>query len=64
MTAADMSTLLNAVTDTFFAVSYPDALTGETRSMIAYVGDRTAPMYSLINGVYLWNSLSMNFIER
>ena len=32
--------------------------------MTAYVGDRTAPMYSLINGVYLWNSLSMNFIER
>ena len=64
MTAADMSTLLNAVTDTFFTVSYPDALTGETRSMTAYVGDRTAPMYSLINGVYLWNSLSMNFIER
>jgi len=64
MTAADISTLLNAVTDTFFTVSYPDALTGETRSMTAYVGDRTAPMYSLINGVYLWNSLSMNFIER
>ena len=64
LAASDMSTLLSAVTDTFFTVSYPDALTGETRSMTAYVGDRTAPMYSLINGVYLWNSLSMNFIER
>ena len=52
------------VTDTFFTVAYPDALTGATREMTAYVGDRTTPMYSLIDGKWLWESLSMNFIER
>ena len=64
MKAAPMSTLLQAVDDVFFDVSYPDAMTGTTRKMTAYVGDRTAPMYSLIDGAYQWNGLSMNFIER
>lgn len=64
LTAEKCSTLLNAVTDTFFTVAYPDALTGATREMTAYVGDRTTPMYSLIDGKWLWESLSMNFIER
>lgn len=64
LTVAKCSTLLNAVTDVFFTVSYPDALTGAVRSMTAYVGDRTSPMYSCINGEPLWEGLSMNFIER
>lgn len=64
LSMAECSTLLNAVDDVFFTVSYPDAKSGTQRSMTAYVGDRTSPMYSLINGVWLWESLSMNFIER
>ena len=64
MKAAPMSTLLQAVDDVIFDVSYPDAMTGTTRKMTAYVGDRTDPMYSLIDVVYQWNGLSMNFIER
>lgn len=64
MKAAPTATLLQAVDDVFFDVSYPDAMTGTTRKMTAYVGDRTAPMYSLIDGVYQWKGLSMNFIER
>lgn len=64
LTVAQCSTLLNAVTDVFFTVSYPDAMTGTARNMTAYVGDRTSPMYSCINNVPLWEGLSMNFIER
>lgn len=64
MKAAPMSTLLQAVDDVFFKVTYPDAMTGSERQITAYVGDRTSPMYSLIDGVYQWNGLSMDFIER
>lgn len=59
-----MSVLLSAVTDVFFEATGPDALTGDNRTMTCYVGDRTAPAYSCINGEPLWESLSMNFIER
>lgn len=59
-----MSVLLNAVTDVFFEATAPDAMTGEDRTMTCYVGDRTAPMYSCLDGIPLWESLSMNFIER
>ena len=58
------SLLLSSVTDEFFKITYPDALTGTTRTMTAYVGDRTAPMYSCIEDKPLWKGLSMNFIER
>ncbi len=58
------SLLLSSVTDEFFKITYPDALTGKSRTMTAYVGDRTAPMYSCIEDKPLWKGLSMNFIER
>ncbi len=58
------STLLNAVKDQFFQITYPDAETGDNRTMTAYVGPRTAPMYSCIEDEPLWEGLSMNFIER
>lgn len=64
MGAAEMSTLLTAMDDTFFEVEFPDARTGQRKTMIAYVGDRTAPMYTLYNGEWLWSGLSANFIER
>lgn len=62
--SSKMSILLNAVTDEFFTINYPDALTGGYKSMTAYVGDRSAPAYTLVNGKWLWSSLSMNFVER
>lgn len=58
------ASLLSAVIDEFFKITYPDALTGKSRTMTAYVGDRTAPMYSCLEGKPLWKGLSMNFIER
>ena len=65
MTSEKMSSLLQAVEDTFFTLNYPDALTGTTRSMTCYVGDRSAPiMRPDVSGAWLWGGLSMNFIER
>lgn len=64
LTPSKCSTLLKAVKDQFFQITYPDAEEGGNRTMIAYVGPRSAPMYSCIESEPLWEGLSMNFIER
>ncbi len=59
----EISTLLNAVKDTFFTVTFPDPQQGMiTKTM--YVGDRTVPAYMYINGEVKWSNLKMNFIEK
>lgn len=60
----DMATLLQSVKDQFFTLEYPDAYEGTRKTITAYVGDRTLPMYTVRNGKVLWEGLSMNFIER
>ena len=59
----ECSTLLKAVKDIFFQVTYPDPALGVvTKTM--YVGDRTSPVYSVINGVVKWSGIKFNLIER
>lgn len=62
--AGAMATLLQSMDDVFFTVEFPDARTGRREIMTAYVGDRTAPMYTMHDGKWLWSGLSANFIER
>ena len=63
LTQAEIQTLLNAVSSVFFTVTFPDPMSGMvTKTM--YVGDRTAPAYSFINGEVKWQGLKMNFIEK
>lgn len=60
----EISALLQAVKDVYFTVTYPDPMVGGNTTKTMYVGDRTAPMYKMTNGVALWEGLSMNFIEK
>ena len=63
--SAEMATLLQAVDDVFFDLTYPDAMTGTDRTMTCYVGDRSSPiMRPETDGKWLWGGLSMNFVER
>lgn len=63
LTQGQISTLLNAVSSVFFTVTFPDPQLGLiTKTM--YVGDRTSPAYSYINGQVKWQDLKMNFIEK
>ena len=63
LTQAETQTLLSAVSSVFFTVTFPDPQSGMiTKTM--YVGDRTAPAYSFINGEVKWQGLKMNFIEK
>lgn len=63
LTQAESSELLNAVSDVFFTVEFPDPQLGMI-SKTMYVGDRTTPAYSYVDGVIKWSGLKMNFIER
>lgn len=63
LTQAEIQTLLSAVSSVFFTVTFPDPELGViTKTM--YVGDRTAPAYSYIDGEVKWQGLKMNFIEK
>lgn len=66
MTDAEISTLLSAVTDVFFDVTYPDPVTAAYKTIICYVGDRTAPVLKFDTGTSqpYWEGLKMNFIEK
>lgn len=61
---AEMSILLNAIQAEEFYLEYPDPFTGTRKTILVYVGDRSAPLYwALEDGTWLWESLSVNFIE-
>lgn len=63
LTQADSSKLLNAIQDVFFSVNYPDPQLGMTTKTF-YVGARTTPVYSYLNGKPVWENMSFSFIER
>lgn len=61
-----LSALMQACTDQFFTLQYPDGMTGTVQSMTCYVGDRSVPVawIDTVNNEILYENLSMNFIER
>jgi uncharacterized protein DUF6711 len=62
LTNAQISTLLTAVSSVFFDVNYPDPMSGGNITKTCYVGNRTSPLFNFNTG--LWESLSMDFIEK
>lgn len=68
LSAADTAKILTSVSDIFFDITYPDAMTGDLRRMRAYVGDRTAPKIKVKmqgdNMTWFWGDLSFNIVER
>lgn len=64
MTSAETSQLLQAISAEYVWVKYPDPYTGGLRTAEFYASDRAAPVYSVIDGKPLWESVSFNLIER
>lgn len=60
----ECSELLKSVKDIFFQVTYPDPMEGRMLTKTFYVGDRSIPALSYIDGEMRWNGLKMNFIEK
>ena len=63
---SEMDTILNAITDAQFSLKYPDPMTGASKTISCYCGDRTAPVYWMptsTNTTWMWSELAVNFIE-
>jgi hypothetical protein len=63
LTADEMRTLLSSMEDVFFPIHYYDPIEGYTTKTF-YVGDRSAPVYSVAGGKIIFKSFSANFIEQ
>ena len=64
MDVQSMSTLLTAMDDVFFQVTYFDIHDGQMRTMTAYASDKTAQMYSYIDGKPVFNEISVTLVEK
>lgn len=64
LTDKQMSQLLKAMDAVFFDIYYFDPFEGHHITKTFYVGDRTAPVYSIANGKIIFKSFSANFIEK
>ena len=64
MDVASMSTLLKAFDDVYFQVTYFDVHDAAMRTATFYSSDKTAQMYSYIDGVPVFNEISLTLIEK
>lgn len=62
LTDAQVATVMQAFNPEYISVKYKDAVLGTTTTKEFYVGDRAAPMYNSLLG--LWESVSFKIIER
>lgn len=61
----DCSVLLKAVESAaFLVVTYPDPKAGAYITKTMYVGDRTAPAFTLEDGKEMWNGIAFDLIEQ
>lgn len=59
-----MATLLQQMRSSFFEINYPDPMTGNNRTITAYVGDRSVPLAINRNGELYWGDLTVVITER
>jgi len=64
LSASDLSTILNSVSDVFFDVTYVDPQTGGNRTASFYVGDRNVGMIDFIKGIARYKDCKFTLIER
>lgn len=60
----ELRQILSAISPVFFTVTYPDPLTGATRTGTFYVGDRNMGVLDYYNGIPRYKDIAFNFIER
>lgn len=64
LSAGDLSTILQAVSPTFFNLTYLDPVTNSNRTASFYCGDRSMGMISFISDVPRYKDLKFTLIER
>lgn len=65
LSRAMLAKLLNSdIKNTTFEFTYPDPYSAtEMVTKECYVGDRTAPMYSMVDGMPMWENISFAVVE-
>lgn len=63
ISAADYSTVLNAVSGVTFSVTYYDPETNGNNTGTFYVSDRQSPMLNFYGGVPTWTGVRFQLIE-
>lgn len=66
MNDEQMSSLLQAISPVFFRLEYPDPKLGVRQTIEVYVEDKSVPIYIFDKQLqqWVWQGLSMDFIER
>lgn len=64
LTNAEISSILTAVYDVFFDIEYPDPQTGTTRTIVAYMDSREAPVLKYSGSTPFWEGLRISLMER
>ncbi|MGS7052279.1 DUF6711 family protein [Legionella pneumophila] len=64
LTWAEMSSILQSMSNVFFDCTYPDPMTGKHETKRMYVGNRPAPFSVMSGGVMYWNGLKLPLTER
>lgn len=60
----EISLILKAISPVFINVEYPDPQEGRVITKNMYAGDKSSPMYCIINGEPKWSGLKFNLIEK
>jgi hypothetical protein len=61
---AHLANLLNAISDVTFEFEYPDPyLASGTSTATCYVVDRTTPIYSMADGMPMWENVAFSVVE-
>jgi hypothetical protein len=64
LSGEDLSTILNAVSDVFFTVTYLDPQNNAMQTGTFSCSDRQTGMISFTNGVPSWSNVSFQLTER
>lgn len=62
--SSEVSLILKTISPVFISVEYPDPLEGEIITKTMYAGDKSIPMYCIVDGQPKWNGLKFNLIEK
>lgn len=63
LTQSQMTQLLNAIKPISFSASFIDPTTGSKKSIKVYKGDRSIPVFRVVNGQNQYQEFKVNFIE-
>lgn len=63
LSQANMTKILKAINPITFNVAFIDPVTGAEKTMNVYKGDRSTPVFKIVDGENVYKDFKINFIE-